>query len=168
MVVRVIVIRVAIPQVLNLLHGFRLPAVQLLQKMGINFLAVAVFTAWRNLQRLIEHIFLAGENIHEISKFLGIIGRTVNVNMDAAAVLRTGYAASLSQRTHNLLKLWDILIFQNRRDHLNGVMRIESGVSVVIHLVNAAVVNNFPSAPFGIRYIVAVIAAAVVVIVRVK
>jgi hypothetical protein len=47
-------------------------------------------------------------------------------------------------------------------------MGIGSGVTVVIHLVNAAVVNNFPRASFGIRYIVAVIAAAVVVIVRVK
>ena len=70
--------------------------------------------------------------------------------MNAAAVLRIGYAASLSQRTHNLLKLLYIIVFQNWRDSLYGVMRIGSGVSVVIRLVNAAVVNDFLRAILGI------------------
>ena len=133
-----------VPDLLNRPQGFGLSAVHLLHQQAVHLLAVA-HPLRRNLQRFVEKVILAGDDVHEVADAARRVACPVKVEVDAAGGAREG--SGLAQFAHQLLQGGDVLaVGEDGADQLHAVFAAgRNPLPSLPHLAgDAAVAHELP------------------------
>ena len=162
-VVGVAAVAAVIPQALELLPRGGLLLIELLQKAGVDFLAVVYFPAAGHFQRLVDHVLLRRHDVDKIPQVQGVEWGGVDVDVDAAGGVGKG-AALVPELADELLHRLDVLILADGADHLHAVATIGKHLSPPFPplAVDAPVAHEFPAPPLGVRHGVCAVVRAIV------
>ena len=148
----------SVPQFPDFFDGFGLLLVQFFKKISVYLPAVG-FTHRRHLKHIEQEIFFACKNVHQIPQTLRRIWSSIDVNMDSAIVIRSGYTTRFPDSTDNLLKQRYIIILQYRSDEFHRIIS-RRRITVFVHASDAGIVNHRPLSAFIIADVILVVTAA--------
>ena len=134
-----------VPNALDLREGLWLALVHPVDQVGIHLFAKA-HPVWFNLQRLIEKVVLAGDDVDKVADAFGRVVCAVEVYMDTRAAVCE--AASLAQLADELLQGVDILaVGKDRADQFHAVLLAYGNQPPVFFLLagDAGVAHEFPN-----------------------
>lgn len=133
-----------VPGVGKSCHGPGLLFVQFPQEVSIRLLAVSGFPEGVDLEGMVNHVFLAGHQVHQVPQ--GFRGELFGSHMDVDPAGGVHHGPALSQGPHQFLQLRDVIVGKDGAHHFRPVVP-GGAFDLAAHLSlgpDAGVAHGFP------------------------
>lgn len=109
-----------VPDVGKFFHGLGLRFVQLVKEGAVRLLAISAFSDRVDLEGMVDHVFLAGHQVHQVPQ--GFRGELLGAHMDVDPAGSVHQGSSLSQRPYHFLQLRDVIVGKDGADYFRAVV----------------------------------------------
>lgn len=109
-----------VPDIGELFHGLGLLSIQFLQEGVVGLPAVSAFPDRVDLEGMVDHVFLAGHQVHQVPQ--GFRGELLGTHMDVDPAGSVHQGPGFSQGPHQFLQLRDVVVGKDGAHHFRAVL----------------------------------------------